>query len=297
MLHDDITMTSALRKKLDALTDMLNGCGKIAVALSGGVDSVFLLVFARKVLGADNILALTATGPHFAEDETGYAIRLCDELGIAHETAAMDGILDVIGDNPPDRCYICKREIFSGLKAMADGRGFVLADGTNLDDLDDYRPGRRALNELGIRSPLKDAGLTKQDIRTALALLAADDDVVRRSLHINTEDGSMLPVWEKPAFACLASRIPYGQSITVDKLSAIYRAESFMKRLGFTQIRVRHHGDVARVEVLPEDRKRFFSEELMDTVNEGIKDCGFRYAALDLGGYRMGSLNTDEDKE
>lgn len=277
--------------KLKNLENILNGYGKIAVALSGGVDSVFLLSFAHKLWGDNRVSAVTATGPHFADDETEYADYLCGKLGITHNVVSVDYVLPLIADNPFDRCYICKREIFSSIKDLADRQGRILTDGTNLDDMDDYRPGYRALQELGICSPLKEAGLTKQEIRKSLENLANENPAVKQALLIPSPDGVRLPIWEKPAFACLASRIPYSQTITEEKLSAVYKAESFLKGLGFSQIRVRHHGDVARIEVLPDDRQKFFDEGFMDMVNDEIKKCGFKFAALDLGGYKMGNLN------
>lgn len=284
---------STLDSRLQKLRSIILDYGQMIIALSGGVDSVFLLAFAAKVFeesygpGSDRIAALTASGPHFAPDEVEYAVHLCSMLGISHKTVSAEDVLELIEDNPQDRCYICKKSIFSQLKERADMVGSVLADGTNLDDMDDYRPGYRALQELGVSSPLKDAGLTKSEIRCALKQLAADDPVLESALIL--QDGT--PVWHKPAFACLASRIPYGEKITADKLDAIYRAEVFMRSLGFSQVRVRHHGDVARIEVLPEDRHKLYDDALMDRVNEEIRACGFSYAALDLGGYRMGNLN------
>ena len=278
-------------EKLKKLEYILNDLGRITVALSGGVDSVFLLTFAYKLWGDDRVSAVTAQGPHFADDETAYADYLCSELVINHDIASVDHILSVIADNPPDRCYICKREIFSSIKEIAEKQGRNLVDGTNLDDLDDYRPGYKALQELGISSPLKDAGLTKSEIRKSLRKLSDTDPFIKQALMIPSDDGKTFPIWEKPAFACLASRIPYGQTITKEKLLSVYKAECFLKALGFTQIRVRHHGDVARIEVLPHDRKKFFDEKFMDKVNDEIKKCGFRFAALDLGGYKMGNLN------
>ena len=276
-----------LSEKLTRLEEILNGYGQMLVALSGGVDSVFLLTFAHKLWRDDRVAALTADGPHFAPDEVDYAQQLCDRLGISHKRLPMDHVMPIIEDNPKDRCYHCKKEIFSLLKQRADMVGSVLADGTNLDDMDDYRPGYRALQELGIANPLKDAGLTKAEIRAALKMLAKDDEVLAAALTL--PDG--MKIWEKPAFACLASRVPYGETITADKLEAIYKSEVFLRELGFTQIRVRHHGDVARIEVLPQDRCRFFDEAFMDKVNSGIRECGFRFAALDFGGYKMGNLN------
>lgn len=278
-----------LCEKLEKLTDILKGYGQMLTALSGGVDSVFLLVFARNVLGSDNVAALTASGPHFAPDEVRYAVCLCDSLGISHKIIRTDDILPLIEDNSRDRCYICKKAIFSQLRERAEITGSILADGTNLDDMDDFRPGHRALQELGVSSPLRDAGLTKSEIRESLKLLASQDSSLASVL---TLDNGM-PIWEKPAFACLASRIPYGEKITCEKLDAVYKAEVFMRSIGFRQVRVRHHGDVARIEVLPADRYRLFDESLMDRINEEITACGFRFAALDLGGYRMGNLNKE----
>lgn len=277
-----------LNAKLTKLEEILNGYGQMLVALSGGVDSVFLLSFAHKIWSDDRVAALTADGPHFAPDEVDYAQHLCDTLGISHKRLSMDHVMQILENNPKDRCYHCKKEIFSMLKQRADMAGSVLADGTNLDDMDDYRPGYRALQELSIANPLKEAGLTKVEIRAALEMLAKEDDIMAAALTL--PDG--MKMWEKPAFACLASRVPYGQQITAEKLTAIYKAEVFLRELGFTQIRVRHHGDVARIEVPPQDRCRFFDEAFMDKVNDGIRSCGFRFAALDLGGYKMGNLNS-----
>lgn len=274
---------TALSDKLERLKNIISGYGQMLVALSGGVDSVFLLSFAYSMWQDGRVAALTARGPHFAEDEILYAKQLCDRLGIAHEFADVSDILPAIEDNPRDRCYICKKAIFSSLKNRADTEGRVLADGTNLDDMDDYRPGYRALQELNIANPLKDAGLTKSDIRTALKELADGDKKIGEALAVD--------IWNKPAFACLASRIPYGNRITEEKLKAVYDAEVFLRSEGFKQVRVRHHGDVARIEVLPEDRVRFCSEDFMDKVDRKLKDCGFKFVALDLGGYKMGNLN------
>lgn len=280
-----------LDKKLQKIEAILKEYDKVLVALSGGVDSAFLLAFARKTLGADNVSAITACGPHLAKDEVEYAAGLCRDLGVEHEILNMDHVLPIIEHNPPDRCYLCKKEIFSLMNEKAAASGKALADGTNLDDMDDYRPGHKALNELNVKSPLKDSGMTKNDIRAALQMLAEEptytsDDAPYYKSALTLKTG--MPIWEKPALACLASRIPYGESITVEKLSSIYKAETFLRDLGFTQVRVRHHGDIARLEVLPEDRCKFFDEEFMDMVNDHIKGLGFKYTVLDLGGYSMG---------
>ena len=271
--------------KLNKLENILKSYKRITVALSGGVDSAFLLAFASKVLGTENVRAITACGPHLAEDEVEYAKTLCASLGIDQIIVRMDHIMSLLEPNSSERCYHCKKAMFSALKevtAKASAGDHVLADGTNIDDMDDYRPGHKALAELNIVSPLKNAGLTKNEIREALEKMAGSSHASAFTLA----DGT--PIWEKPAFACLASRIPYGEIITKDKLDAIYRAETFLRYLGLRQVRVRHHGDIARIEVPAENRCVFFDEGFMDKVNEAIKECGFKFAVLDLGGYKMG---------
>ena len=277
--------------KLEKLKEIISDYGRMSVALSGGVDSIFLTAFAYKIWGDDRIAALTATGPHFAPDEALYAGYFCDRLGINHKLLNADFIIPTIENNPPDRCYHCKKAIFSMLKAKANIIDSVLADGTNADDMNDYRPGYKALCELGIASPLKEAGLTKEEIRHALKSLASENKAFEKAFTVDSADNNHMMIWEKPAFACLASRIPYGEAVTPEKLASIYKAETFLRSLGFSQVRVRHHGDTARIEVLPRDRSRFYSEDFMDMVNDAIKSCGFKFASLDLGGYKMGNLN------
>ncbi len=291
-----------LNDKLDKLENILKSYKKITVALSGGVDSAFLLAFASKVLGSDNARAVTACGPHLAEDEVKYAAKLCDDLGIRHDIISMEHIMPILEPNLADRCYHCKKAMFTTLKgfvAKTAADDFVLADGTNLDDMDDYRPGHKALAELEIASPLKDAGLTKADIRKALEKLAADSCSDNSTIATALILPNGRPIWEKPAFACLASRVPYGETITKDKLQAIYKAESFLRSFGLRQVRVRHHGDIARIEIPAEDRIKLFDiqfdgesdevqEATLDRINEEIKKYGFKYVTLDLGGYKMG---------
>lgn len=267
---------------LERLSALLKSHGKITVALSGGVDSAFLLAFASKVLGPENVRAVTACGPHLSRDEVDYAKSFCSALGVSQNIISMDHIIPILAPNPADRCYHCKKAMFSVLKASSNGN--VLADGTNLDDMDDYRPGHKALAELEITSPLKDAGLTKDEIREALHQLAEKDPSLVDALML--PNGT--PIWEKPAFACLASRIPYGETITEEKLSAVYSAESFLRSLGLKQVRVRHHGDIARIEVPAENRCVFFDEGFMDAINDKLKEFGFKFVTLDLGGYKMG---------
>lgn len=262
-----------MQDKLELLHQKLAGHETMAIAFSGGVDSTFLLLCAQNIFG-DALLAVTAIGPNFAPDEIQEAKDFCAEREIRHLIVNMgEDLLDVLAPNTPDRCYLCKRTIFGALLETLGEMGYdTLADGTNADDALDYRPGARALAELGIISPLKDAGFTKNDVRLGL-----------KAMNVKA--------WDKPAYACLASRVPYGEEITAEKLTAIHRAESALRELGFRQVRVRHHGDVARIEVPPENRSRFFDPAFMDLANEKVKAAGFRFAALDLGGYEMGSLN------
>ncbi|MGI6721227.1 MAG: ATP-dependent sacrificial sulfur transferase LarE [Anaerovoracaceae bacterium] len=262
--------TQGLQEKIKLLKDELRTYDRIAIAFSGGVDSTFLLLVAHSVLGA-GALAVTATGPQFAPDEIQEAKEMCEKYEIPQLVLNIENeVMPYIADNPEDRCYICKRHMF---EFIPDALGeFPIADGSNADDLLDYRPGRRALRELGIISPLEDIGFTKDEIRTALVAMN-------------------VPTWNKPAYACLATRIPTGDALTREKMEAVYRAEHALRQKGIAQVRVRHHGDVARIEVAPEERRKFYSDSFMDQVNQIVKQAGFKYAALDLGGYVKGSMN------
>ena len=280
-------METTLEEKLKKLEEIVLGYGQMIVAFSGGVDSTFLLAFALKAYREagcpDNVAAMTATGPQFAADETGFAERFCDSLSIAHKKMDVSHVLDVIRDNPQDRCYHCKKAIFGTLKERADMVGSVLVDGTNLDDMDDYRPGHRAIQELGVASPLKEAGLTKAEIREALAAVGIDAAAGKAQM---------------PAFACLVTRIPYGERITGQKLEMIYAAERYFKDRGFSQVRVRCHeiseGLMARVELEQNEMEMLISGKngVAPADYEGVlRELGFRYAALDLGGYEKGKMN------
>ena len=267
---------NSLDKKLKALEENLSQHANLGIAFSGGVDSTFLLAFAAaRLREGQSITAITVSAPNFAPDEVEFAKDFCENRGIRHMVITMDfGSIEGLAENTEERCYFCKRSIFSTVKRIAaDNNIPVIADGTNLDDQGDYRPGKKALQELGVLSPLLEAELTKDEIRQA----AFDMD---------------LPIWNKPAYACLASRVPYGEPITAEKLSAIYLVEKEIRDLGFSQVRVRHHGDIARIELLIEDFGAFVTPEITEQIDRAAKIAGFRYAALDLSGYRMGNMNT-----
>ena len=245
---------------------------RVAIAFSAGVDSTFLLAFCRSVL-KENVLALTVRSCVFPQSETESAIAFCAERGIEQIVVDMDNLaIEGFSDNPKDRCYLCKRAVFITLKDIAKEKGFLyLCEGTNFDDVGDYRPGMRAVEELGIESPLKIVGLTKSEIR-----------------EISKEMG--LKTYDKPSAACLASRFSCGEKITKEKLAAVGEAERFLKEKGFSQVRVRVHGDLARVEILPEEFSKF-SEETRLSVAEKLYSLGFIYASLDLSGYKTGNMN------
>jgi uncharacterized protein len=259
--------------KLADLKKKIQDMGSLAIAFSGGLDSTFLLKVAHDILH-EKVLAIIAHSATFPEREFRQAEDFVRERNIRY-VVINSRELELAGftTNPLDRCYICKKELFREIVAIARKNGIShIADGANLDDLSDYRPGMLATKELQVVSPLKDCGFTKNDIR----LLAREMG---------------LSVWDKPSFACLASRFPYGQEITAEKLVMVERAEQYLLDLGFRQVRVRHHGDLARIEVAFEERQKFFSEKMMDEVYAELKKIGFTYVALDLKGYRTGSMN------
>ena len=262
-----------LREKYEHLAAIVRGLGSVAVAFSGGVDSTFLLKVAHDVL-EERALAITATSSFFPRRETDEASAFCEEEGI-RQLLCPSGVLGVkdIRRNPRNRCYLCKRALFEKLCAMAKENHLAhVAEGSNMDDNGDYRPGMQAIAELGIRSPLREAGLWKQDIR-----------------ELSREMG--LPTWDKPSFACLASRFPYGEEISKEKLYMVERAEQFLLERGFRQIRVRIHGKMARIEALPEDFGRFLQGEFREEILKKFREVGFQYVSMDLQGYRTGSMN------
>ena len=267
-------MPSSIHDKYARLQAILKDTGKLAIAYSGGVDSVFLLKAAVESKGADQVVAITVRAENFPARELREAQDFAKSLGVKHVVEDCD-VFSVSGfvENSPERCYHCKKALFSLAGSVAETFGCsVVADGANLDDRGDYRPGTRATRELGVISPLQQAELGKSEIRELL-----------RSMDI--------AFWDKPAFACLASRIPYGDAITPAALYRVEQAEQFFLNLGFRNIRVRQHGDLARIEVDPSERTRFFEEDLWDLVSAELQRLGFVYSALDLQGYRMGSLN------
>ena len=263
-----------LDQKLAKLKENLKALGKVAVAFSGGVDSTFLLKVCIDELGSDNVLALTARSQAITEQEYQEAQALARLFG-ASQILVETGELDDpnIVENPPERCYYCKKQIFGRFLAIAREKGYnFVLEGTNFSDTDDFRPGMKAINELGVLSPLKDAGLTKDEIR-----------------QLSKEMG--LPTWNKPSYACLFSRFPYGEKITSEKLKRVAQAEAILRQQGFYQFRVRSHGDLARIEVLPKEIDKFFDEAFRNKIIQEFKAIGFIYVTLDLAGYRSGSMN------
>ena len=260
-------------QKMRKLSEYLAGLGSVAVAFSGGVDSTFLLQAAKDVLG-DGVIALTAVSDFFPDRERREADAFCRERGI-RQIICREEILKVPGvaENPANRCYLCKRALFEMFLAQAKRQGFShVAEGSNLDDLGDYRPGLQAIAELGILSPLRECGFSKEDIRA-----------------LSKEMG--LPTASKPSYAYLASRFAYGEEITGEKLAMVDQAEQLLLDLGFTQMRVRIHGTLARIEVLPEDFPRLAEPALRREIAEKLKTYGFSYVTADLAGYRKGSMN------
>ena len=266
-------MTDTLAMKYEKLKSILQDTGGIVVAFSGGVDSTFLAAAAAEVLG-DRALAVTAHSPLYPGHEQKEADELAARIGIRHETVVSDE-LDVPGfaDNPPNRCYLCKSELFTVVREIAEKHGIsAIADGTNADDTSDYRPGRKAAAECGVLSPLLEAGLSKDDIR-------------------ELSRGMDLPTADKAAFACLASRFPYGARIDEPKLVAVGAVENLLRALNFRQFRVRHHGEVARIEVLPEEIAKLCEDPVRTQIVDVAREAGFQYVAADLVGYRTGSMN------
>jgi uncharacterized protein len=266
------TTAPNLDEKYRRLLEFIAAQGSAAVAFSGGVDSSFLCHAAAVALGK-KALAVTIVSPMLPKTEIDCAAAIARRVGIEHVLVEEAEIDDEVAANPQDRCYFCKKIEFGVILKAARERGVnTVLDGSNMDDLGDYRPGLKALEELGIQSPLREAGLHKAEIR----------ELSRRF---------DLPTWDKPAFACLASRIPYGERIDREKLARVEKAEEFLRSFGFRQFRVRSHENLARIEVAPEERRLFFDEKVLDRISRSLKSCGFLYVAFELEGYVMGSMN------
>ncbi len=270
-------MDKALLEKYDRLKDYLASFGSVAVAFSSGVDSTFLLYAAKEALG-DRAIAVTASSCSFPERELKEAKEYCSKMGIRHFVIKSEELeIEGFSHNPKNRCYLCKHELFEKIGALAKEQGInEIAEGSNLDDNGDYRPGLQAVAELGVKSPLRHIGFTKQEIREL-------------SQYFN------IPTWNKQSFACLSSRFPYGDLINEKKLKMVDRAEQLLLDMGFHQLRVRIHGDIARIELLPEEFPKFMEEETRLSVYKKFKEYGFSYVTLDVVGYRTGSMNETLD--
>lgn len=263
-------MKQEVQAKYENLVNYLRKLDNLAVAFSGGVDSAFLLHAAREAIG-DNVLALTINSPYIPDWEIDEAKGITESKGIKHQVVEVP-VPEQIKNNPEDRCYLCKSFLFTLLKEFAKQRGFTnLADGTNYDDTKDHRPGMKALEELNVLSPLLENRFTKNDIR-----------------EVSKEMG--LDTWEKPAYACLLTRIPYNSSIETDLLRRIEKSETYLIGLGIRAIRVRAHGDLARIETEPRYIEKIFSEGHMQKISKQLRRYGFKYVTLDMEGYRTGGI-------
>ena len=260
--------------KLKKLQSILTDMQKVVVAYSGGVDSAFLLKVATDTLGKQHVKAVLAISPTYPSREYERALETAKKIGVAVDIISTREVEDPkFKNNPVDRCYFCKDELFTQIAAyIAPGDFRLMIDGSNQDDLSDHRPGRKALREKNIRSPLQEAGLTKAEIRDL-------------SLQLG------LPTWNKDALACLSSRFPYGETIDLKKLQMVDAAENFLSDLGFRNIRARHEKNSLRIEVSPSQIKLFADDAVREKVLEAMKSIGYRYVSLDLEGYRQGSLN------
>jgi uncharacterized protein len=260
--------------KAQKLQNILREMKRVLLAFSGGVDSTYMLYAAREALGKEHVLAVIAESPTYPVEEVEDAIRVADSLGVKCRIIRTEEFSDEnFVANSRERCYYCKKELFEKMKMLANENGVeTIIDGSNADDVNDYRPGSRAKDEFGVRSPLLEADLTKEDIR-----------------QLSKEAG--LPTWDKPSMACLASRIPYGTRIDEGVLGIVKEAEKYLRSLGFKQLRVRHHDCIARIEVDRESAGKIMEKGMMDSIVKKFEDLGYVYVTLDLKGYRPGSMN------
>lgn len=267
-----------LEEKYKALQEELRAMKSVAVAFSSGVDSTFLLAAAVDTLGKDHVMAVTASSCSFPERERKEAQEFCEQRGIRQVIVVSEELnIEGFRHNPKNRCYLCKHELFEKILAIAEENHLAaVVEGSNMDDNGDYRPGLRAVEELGIKSPLRAAKLTKQEIRELSKRL-------------------MLPTWDKQSFACLASRFVYGETISEERLGMVDQAEQLLLDMGFHQVRVRIHGEgdatMARIEVLPQEIPILTEDAKRERIYSYFKEIGFAYVTLDLGGYHMGSMN------
>jgi len=264
-------MTPAIEKKLGKLRAIMHECGSVLVAYSGGVDSALVMAVAYQEL-ADQALACIGVSPSYPAREMRDAVKLAEELGVPYRLVNTEEYLDPnYAANPNNRCYFCKSELHNRLKAILVREEWgVVLDGNNASDVGDFRPGMTAARERGVRSPLLEAEITKDEVRA-----------IAQSLG--------LPVWDKPAMACLSSRVPHGTPITPELLRQIEAAEDVLVALGFAQFRVRHHNEIARIELPPEEFPKAIAAHM--AITSGVKAAGYRFVALDLAGFRSGSLN------
>jgi len=268
------TMDPQIKEKHERMKEVFRTMGKVLVAYSGGVDSTLLLGVAQETLDRGNVLAVTSLSPLYPERELDQAKKMVQSVGAKHLLVESNELeIKGFSKNPSNRCYFCKKELFKKLleQAKSENIHFVV-EGSTLDDDKDHRPGNQAVKELGIRSPLKEVGFTKMEVRELSKALG-------------------LPTWDKPSFACLASRFPYGEEITAKALEMVAEAEDFIFGLGFKQVRVRHYGSLARIEILKEEMKRLMKGSLREEVVSHLKGVGYKYVTLDLQGFRSGSMN------
>lgn len=273
IMDNTLEPSQELLEKYEQLKEYLKSLKSIVVAFSSGVDSTFLLFAAKEAL-RDKVIAVTASSRSFPKRELNEALEYCQEMGIRHEICESEELkIEGFSQNPPNRCYLCKRELFEKIIKIAEREGMnAVVEGSNLDDNGDYRPGLQAVAELGIKSPLRQIGFTKDEIR-----------ILSKYYR--------LPTWDKQSFACLSTRFVYGETISEEKLSMVDKAEQLLLDLGFHQVRVRIHNRIARIEIMQEEFEKLISKEVRSQITQKFKQYGFDYVTMDLTGYRTGSMN------